>query len=160
MFFCVSSSNIQNCSYRTGSLLYLWLPLVKMWFIIFKNIDIIWMIWNRFISPNLGKTLVILNIPPLLPRRMEVFSLSSFQFSRSVMSDSLWPHESQHASPPCPSPTPRVHSDSAHRVSDAIQPSHPLASPSSPAPIPSQLQSLFQWVNSSHVVAKVLEFQL
>ena len=35
-----------------------------------------------------------------------------FQFSRSVMSDSLRPHESQHARPPCPSPTPGVHSDS------------------------------------------------
>ena len=44
------------------------------------------------------------------------------------------------------------------RVSDAIQPSHPLLSPS-PAPNPSQHQSLFQWVNSSHEVAKVLEFQ-
>ena len=38
--------------------------------------------------------------------------LSSVQFSRSVMSDSLRPHESQHARPPCPSPTPGVHSDS------------------------------------------------
>ena len=48
-----------------------------------------------------------------------------------------------------------------HRVSDAIQPSHPLSSsPSPPAPSPSQHQSLFQWVNSSHEVAKVLEFQL
>ena len=37
-------------------------------------------------------------------------ALSSVQFSRSVMSDSLRPHESQHARPPCPSPTPRVHS--------------------------------------------------
>ena len=45
-------------------------------------------------------------------------------------------------------------------VSDAIQPSHPLLSPSPPAPNPSQHQSLFQWVNSSHEVAKVLEFQL
>ena len=45
-------------------------------------------------------------------------------------------------------------------VSDAIQPSHPLSSPSPPAPNPSQHQSLFQWVNSSHEVAKVLEFQL
>ena len=42
---------------------------------------------------------------------------------------------------------------------DAIQPSHPLSSPS-PAFNPSQHQSLFQWVNSSHEVAKVLEFQL
>ena len=36
----------------------------------------------------------------------------SVQFSRSVMSNSLWPHESQHARPPCPSPTPRVYSNS------------------------------------------------
>ena len=47
-----------------------------------------------------------------------------------------------------------------HQVSDAIQPSHPLSSPSPPAANPSQHQSLFQWVNSSHEVAKVLEFQL
>ena len=46
-----------------------------------------------------------------------------------------------------------------HQVSDAIQPSHPLSSPS-PAPNPSQHQSLFQWVSSSHEVATVLEFQL
>ena len=47
-----------------------------------------------------------------------------------------------------------------HQVSDAIQPSHPLSSPSPPAPNPSQHQSLFQWVNYSHEMAKVLEFQL
>ena len=47
-----------------------------------------------------------------------------------------------------------------HWVSDAIQPSHPLSSPSPLAPNPSQHQSLFQWVNSSYEVAKVLEFQL
>ena len=46
-----------------------------------------------------------------------------------------------------------------HRVSDAIQPSHPLSSPSPPAPNPSQHQGLCQWVNSLHEVAKVLEFQ-
>ena len=47
-----------------------------------------------------------------------------------------------------------------HRVGDAIQPSHPLSSPSPPVPNPSQHQRLFQWVNSSHEVAQVLEFQL
>ena len=47
-----------------------------------------------------------------------------------------------------------------HRVSDAIQPSHPLSSPSPSAPNPSQHQSLFQLVNSLHEVAKVLELQL
>ena len=60
---------------------------------------------------------------------------SSVLFSCSVVSDSLRPHELQHARPPCPSPT------HVHRVSDAIQPSHPLPSPSSPAPSPSQHQS-------------------
>ena len=47
-----------------------------------------------------------------------------------------------------------------HQVRDAIQPSHPLSSPSPLTPNPSQHQGLFQWVNSSHEVAKVLQFQL
>ena len=84
--------------------------------------------------------------------------LSSVQFSCSVVSDSLRPHESQHARPPCPSPSPGVHSDS--RLSSPW--CHPAIS-SSVVPFsscPSQHQSLFQWVNSSHEVAKVLEFQL
>jgi len=84
----------------------------------------------------------------------------SVWFSHSVMSNSLWPHELQHARPPCPSSTSRVHSAHVHRVGDAIQQSHPLLSPSLPFPDPSQNQSLIQWVNSSHEVAKVLEFQL
>ena len=46
-----------------------------------------------------------------------------------------------------------------HRVRDAIQPSHPRSSPSPPNPNPSQHQSLFQWVNCLHEVARVLEFQ-
>ena len=40
------------------------------------------------------------------------FAVSPVQFSHSVVSDSLWPHELQHTRPPCPSPTPRVHSNS------------------------------------------------
>ena len=47
-----------------------------------------------------------------------------------------------------------------HSLGDAIQPSHPLSSPSPPTLNLSQHQGLFQWVNSSHEVAKVLEFQL
>ena len=47
-----------------------------------------------------------------------------------------------------------------HWVGDVILPSHPLSSPSPPAPNPSRHQGLFQWVNSSLEVAKVLEFQL
>ena len=62
-------------------------------------------------------------------------SVSSVQFSHSDVSDSLRTHESQQARPPCPSPTPGAYSNSqthVHRVSDAIQPSHSLLSPSSP----------------------------
>ena len=47
-----------------------------------------------------------------------------------------------------------------HRVGDAIQPSHPLSSPSPPAFNLSQHQGLFKWVSFLHQVAKVLDFQL
>ena len=57
------------------------------------------------------------------------------------MSDSLRPHELQHARRPCPLQFTQTH---AHRVGDVIQPSHPLSFPSPPAPNPSQDQGLFQ----------------
>ena len=82
------------------------------------------------------------------------------QFSHSVVSDSLQPHGLQHVRHPCPSPTPELNQTHVHRVSDAIQPSHPLSSPSPLTFSLSQHQGLFQWVSSSHQVAKVLEFQL
>ena len=91
---------------------------------------------------------------------MILYYFSSVQFSRSVMSDSLWPHESQHSSLPVYHQLPEFTQTHVHWVSDAIQPSHPLSSPCPPAPSPSQHHSLFQWVNSLHEVAKVLEFQL
>ena len=72
----------------------------------------------------------------------------------------LRPRGLQHTRPPCPSLTPRVYSNSVHWVGDAIQPSHPLSSPSPAAFNLSQNQGVFRWVSSSHQVAKVLEFQL
>ena len=84
---------------------------------------------------------------------------SSVQFSHSVMSNSLRPHELQHIRPPCPSPTPRVYPNPCS-LSDAIQASYPPSSPSPPSLNLSQHQGLFKWVSSSHQVAKVLEFQL
>ena len=81
----------------------------------------------------------------------------SVQFSRSVMSDSLWLHELQHVSP---HHLPELAQTHVHWVSDAVQPSHPLSSPSPHALNLSQHQGLFKWVGSSHQVAKVLEFQL
>ena len=83
------------------------------------------------------------------------------QFSRSVVSDSLRPHELQHhAGLPVHHQLLEFTQIYVHWVSDVIQPSHPLSYPSPPAPNPSQHQGLFQWVSSSHQVAKVLEFQL
>ena len=100
------------------------------------------------LNPGFHLAGIMLNLFPIL--------CTSVQFSHSVVSDSLWPHELQHAKPLCPSPTPKLMSTD----SDAIQPSHPLSSPSPPALNLSQHQGLFQWASPSHQVAKVLEFQL
>ena len=65
---------------------------------------------------------------------------SSDQFSRWVVSESLRPHKLQHTSPPSPSLTPWVTQTHIHRVGDAIQPPHPLSSPTPPAPIPPSIR--------------------
>ena len=93
-------------------------------------------------------------------RALFLESYSSVQFSHTVVADPLRPHEPHHARPPCPSPTPGSTQTHVHRVSDAIQPSHPLSSPSRPAFNLSQHQGLFQGLSPSQQVAKVLEFQL
>ena len=69
---------------------------------------------------------------------------SKFKVSCSVVSDSLRPHESQYAGHHVHHKLPEFTETHVHRVSDAIQPSHPLSSPSPPAPNPSRHQSLFQ----------------
>ena len=84
----------------------------------------------------------------------EKFAFSLVQFIRSVVSDSLWPHESQHARPPCPSPSPGVHSDSC--------PSSPWCHPAIPSsvvpfswpqPLPASesfpMSQLFAWGGQS-----------
>ena len=99
------------------------------------------------------------NIQCWFPLGLRTIGELSIQLS-SVVSNSLWPHESQNARPSCPSQTPGVYSNtcpSSPWCDLAI--SSPVI-PSPPATSPSQHQGLFQWVNSSHEVAKVLEFQL
>ena len=71
-------------------------------------------------------------------------SVSSVQFSHSVVSESLLLHESQHTRLPCPSQLPEFTQTHVHQVGDAIQPSHPLLSPLPPAPNPSQQQSILK----------------
>ena len=93
----------------------------------------------------------------IAPRWEQLFSV---QFSHSVVSDSLRPHGLPHARPPCPSPIPRVYSNSC----PLSRWCHPTISssvvPSPPAFHLSQHQGLFKWVSSLQQVAKVLEFQL
>ena len=86
--------------------------------------------------------------------------LTPVQFSHSVVSNSLQPHETQQARPPCPSPTPRVYSDSC----PLSQWCH-LTILSSVIPFSSCLQSFptsgdLKRVSSLHQMAKILEFQL
>ena len=86
--------------------------------------------------------------------------MSSVQFNCSVVSDSLRPHELQHARPPCVSPTPAVYPNSC----PLSQECHPTISssvvPFSSCPQSFQHQGVFKGVSSSHQVANVLEFQL
>ena len=103
------------------------------------------------------KRLNTLSLP--FSQKICLIHLPSVQFICSVMSNSLQPHESQHARPPCPSPTPGVHPNSwplsrwCHpAISSSVVPF--LLLPTIPPSI-----SLFQWANFSHQVAKVLELQ-
>ena len=89
----------------------------------------------------------------------ESWTFSSVQFSHSVVSY-CDPMNCSTPGFPVHHHFPEFTQTHVHRVGDAIQLSHPLSSPFPPAPNPSQHQSLFQWVNSLHEEAKVLEFQL
>ena len=87
---------------------------------------------------------------------MMAFNQSCSRQTFSVqLSDSLQPHGLQHARPPC---IPELAQTHVHRGGDAIQPSHPLSSPSPPAFNLSQHQGLFHWVSSSCQVTKVGEW--
>ena len=107
---------------------------------------------NSFNSEVLGelKCLIELDIGRC---KLKHNNTHSVQFSRSVMSDSLWPHGLQHIRPPCPSPTSGIYPNSRPV-------SRSLSSPSPPTFSLSQHQGLFQWVSSLHQVANMLEFQL
>ena len=87
-------------------------------------------------------------------------SWCSVQFCHSLMSNSLWPHGPQHAGLPVHHQLLGSTQTHVHWVSDAIQPSHPVSSPSPSALSLSQHWCLFKWVSSSHQVVKVLELQL
>ena len=100
------------------------------------------------------------NVLCLTERRMARPPQVWGQFSRSVVSDPLWPQGLQHARPPCPSPTPRACSN----YCPLSWWYHPTISSSvisfSSCPQSFPYQGLFKWVSFSHQVVKVLEFHL
>ena len=101
-----------------------------------------------------------MDIPTNKPKKWWIKTTICCCRSVSVMSDSLWPHELQHARLPCYSLSPRYAQTHVHWLSDAIQPSHCLSLLSPPPAFNlSQHQGLFQWAGSSHQVTKVLELQ-
>ena len=91
-----------------------------------------------------------------------LISYASVQFSSVAQLCPTLCNPMNHSTPGLPvhHQLPEFTQTHVHWVADAIQPSHPLSSPSPPAPNPSEHQGLFQWVNTSHEVAQVLEFQL
>ena len=89
--------------------------------------------------------------------QMFVSKVTSFQFSCSVISHSLWPPGLQHTSFSVHHQLPELAQTHVYLVGDAIQPSHPLWSSSPPAFSFLQHQGLFQWVSSSHQVGQSIE---
>ena len=104
-----------------------------------------------------SSTLQAYSLPPVPWRKVK---FSSVQFSHSVCPALCNPMNCSSPGLPVHHQLPEPTQTHVHWVGDAIQPSHPLWSPSPPALNLSQHQGLFKWVSSSHEVAKVLEFQL
>ena len=92
--------------------------------------------------------------------KYSTLTLLSVQFSHSVMSNLHNPMNHSTPGLPIHHQLPEFTQTHVHWVGDAIQPSHPLSSPSPPALNLSQHQGLSKWISSSHQVANILEFQL
>ena len=121
--------------------------------------------WTRpshFLFPSLRVSVPEWQRTPRRPFFGRSHKIHSVQFSSVAQLCPTLCDPMNHSTPGLPvhHQLPEFTQTHGHWVHDAIQPSHPLSSPSPPAPNPSQHQSLFQWVSSSYEVAKVLEFQL
>ena len=127
-------------------------------------------------SPKLPVHLPVLSSPHVWALHLHLSFFLANRFICTIFLDSTYMHSDQirsvtqscptlcdpmnHSTPGLPvhHQLPEFTQTHVHQVSDAIQPSHPLSSPSPPAPNPSQHQSFFQWVNSSHEVPKYWSF--
>ena len=120
--------------------------------------------WVLCYTIEISTTLSIIYASVKIFLKLYSLQFSSVQFSRSVVSDSLRPHESQHARPPCPSPTPGVHSDS-HLSSQWCHPavsSSVVPFSSCPQSLPASesfpVSQLFAWCGQSTGVSALASF--
>ena len=122
-----------------------------------------WIFKNQIyeFSHNIKKQINLTSLQIILEETRYTYfhSVNSVQFSHSIMS-LCDPMECSSPGFPAHHQLPELAQTHVHQVGDAIQPSHPLLSPSPPAFNLAQHQGLFQWVSSSHQVAKILEFRL
>jgi len=116
----------------------------------------VWLVWQWGMKDELIRWIVVRKNSSLKSY------CSDFQFSSVAQSCLILCDPINHSTPGLPvhHQLPESMQTHNHQVGDAIQPSHPLSSPSPPALNFCQHQGLFQWVNSSHEVAQALEFQL
>ena len=107
-----------------------------------------WCLIDVALLKHITKSLVFVLSLQKAEQKNHIFS--SVQFSSVAQSCPTLYNPMNHSTPGLPvhHQLPEFTQAQVHRLSDAIQPSHPLSSPSPPAPNPSQHQSLFQWVNS------------
>ena len=160
---CLTLSDLMDCSLPGSSINGIFQARVLEWGAI--EIDI-WY-WYFTVYGIQKDSLLIYLIIKEFEKKTKYFFLqfSSVQFSHSVVSDSLWPHESQHARPPCPTQTPGVHSDSSplsHWRHPAISSSGvPFSScpQSLPATESFPMSQLFPWGGQSTGVSASASFQ-
>ena len=137
---------------------------------VFSSESVLWIRWSKYWSFSFSISLSN-EYSGLISFRMEWFDIFAVQGvlksllqhygSAAYSCQTLWdPMDCSMPGLPTHNQLPELTQTHVHWFDDAIQPSHPLSSPSLPAPNPSQHQGLFQWFGSSHQVAKVLEFQL
>ena len=107
--------NRSDLVYFSGVMIFSHMPCNYFQYLLLQNAEIFWESPNTpliITSATLLSIIITLKLQLYISMNAQVLQFSSVQFSRSVVSDSLRLHESQHTRPPCPSPTPEVQSNS------------------------------------------------
>ena len=107
---CLTAWDTMDCSPPGSSVHGIHQAIVAEWVVIPSSRESYWPRDQTLIISSIVRQ--ILHPSATLEAHIHMCSVSSFQFSHSVISNSLQPHDLQHARPPCPSPTPRIHSNS------------------------------------------------